>query len=150
MCRVAQMDAVVVPDVAGVVVGWRSWKVALADGGPRLRPMTRIGWCAGAWWPTARPLHAACATQQHVAPDETCSCGVYAASSYGGLDELGYVDRAGSAIAVGTVSLWGSVVECDRGWRAEHAYPRHLFVPPCLAQLAGGLAAAYRIPVEVA
>jgi hypothetical protein len=30
---------------------------------------------------------------------------------------------------IGTVSLWGTVVEGERGWRASHAYPRRIYVP---------------------
>lgn len=30
---------------------------------------------------------------------------------------------------IGRVSLWGSVVECEHGWRASHAYPERLYVP---------------------
>jgi hypothetical protein len=30
---------------------------------------------------------------------------------------------------IGRVSLWGSVVECEGGWRASHAYPERLWVP---------------------
>jgi hypothetical protein len=30
---------------------------------------------------------------------------------------------------IGCVSLWGTVVECTRGWRAERAYPASLAVP---------------------
>jgi hypothetical protein len=27
------------------------------------------------------------------------------------------------------VLLWGSVVECEHGWRASRAYPAEIFVP---------------------
>jgi hypothetical protein len=30
---------------------------------------------------------------------------------------------------LGLVSLWGTVVECERGYRASHGYPRRIFVP---------------------
>jgi hypothetical protein len=30
---------------------------------------------------------------------------------------------------IGTVSLWGRVVECTRGWRGSHAYPNRIYVP---------------------
>ena len=30
---------------------------------------------------------------------------------------------------IGRVSLWGRVIEGDRGFRASHAYPSHLYVP---------------------
>jgi hypothetical protein len=31
-------------------------------------------------------------------------------------------------VVIGRVSLWGLVVECERGWRAQLAYPERLFV----------------------
>jgi hypothetical protein len=30
---------------------------------------------------------------------------------------------------IGIVSLWGKVLEHEQGWRASHAYPRHLWLP---------------------
>ena len=52
---------------------------------------------------------------------------------------------------IGTVSLWGGVVECEHGWRAGFAYPREIFVPSLApepdetaARLGG-----YGVPVEV-
>jgi hypothetical protein len=30
---------------------------------------------------------------------------------------------------LGRVFLWGSVVECEQGWRAERAYPTALYLP---------------------
>jgi hypothetical protein len=58
-------------------------------------------------------------------------------------------------IVVGRVSLWGSVVECVNGWRAENAYPERLFVPQFewrseeqAASVAADLA-DYRVPVEL-
>jgi hypothetical protein len=30
---------------------------------------------------------------------------------------------------IGRVFLWGSMLECERGWRASFAYPQELFVP---------------------
>jgi hypothetical protein len=30
---------------------------------------------------------------------------------------------------IGTVSLWGRIVECARGWRASRAYPKRIYVP---------------------
>jgi len=59
--------------------------------------------------------------------------------------------------AVGRVSLWGLVIECERGWRASCAYPAALYVPtrsvaprPRLTprEVAEGLA-GYGVPVTV-
>ena len=55
----------------------------------------------------------------------------------------------------GLVALWGDVVEGDLGWRASHAFPRHLvLLPPATAapqdvvEVAFGLA-GYGVPVEI-
>ncbi len=59
---------------------------------------------------------------------------------------------------IGTVSLWGRVVECTRGWRASHAYPKAIYVPAThgpywlRAERAEEVALAltdYGIPVEL-
>ena len=59
---------------------------------------------------------------------------------------------------IGTVSLWGRVVECARGWRASRAYPRRIYVPGTRApywlraeraeEVALGLT-DYDVPVEL-
>jgi hypothetical protein len=59
------------------------------------------------------------------------------------------------ARVLGLVSLWGTVVECERGYRASHAYPLHLYVPidaawqkkHCWDELVSGLE-SYDVPVE--
>ena len=64
------------------------------------------------------------------------------------------VDRSlppGCLFVIGTVSLWGDVLECERGWRAAFAYPGRLFVPlgfPGAAEHAVGLE-DYGVPVEL-
>ena len=30
---------------------------------------------------------------------------------------------------IGTVSLWGKIVEAERGWRGGCAYPKEIYVP---------------------
>jgi hypothetical protein len=57
----------------------------------------------------------------------------------------------GCLFVIGTVSLWGDVLECERGWRAALAYPSRLFVPlgfPGAAERAVGLE-DYGVPVEL-
>jgi hypothetical protein len=56
----------------------------------------------------------------------------------------------------GRVSLWGTVLECEQGYRASHAYPLRIYVPLDSArprrlrceELAAGLD-AYAVPVEL-
>jgi hypothetical protein len=59
--------------------------------------------------------------------------------------------------AVGRVSLWGVVIECERGWRALYAYPARLYLPERLTardprlrprEVAEGLA-GYGVPVTL-
>jgi hypothetical protein len=46
-------------------------------------------------------------------------------------------------LAVGTVSLWGRIIEHDTVWRAEHCYPRTVYT--FSADLAPLVASLYRI-----
>lgn len=61
----------------------------------------------------------------------------YLDSAYPG---RGHVDRV-----LGQVRLWGTVIQCERGWRGEHAYPNRLFVP-----LREGDARSRRLSEEIA
>lgn len=120
------MDDVRVPDVPGVIVGWRTWFVMRTKGGMRLE--SRAGWVPG------EPLRAECHRAHvfigrawHDAPARGCLCGIHAVSDPATLigapgaarrDLL----RCGAAVA-GQVALWGRVIEHERGWRAEHGKP---------------------------
>ena len=98
--------------------------------------------------------------RDHTAPEKRCECGVYAAW-------LPYVEpyltdepvswAGGAARVLGKVSLWGVVIECERGFRASLAYPSELYVPADASSLEGdhrsedialGLG-VYGIPVEL-
>jgi hypothetical protein len=67
-----------------------------------------------------------------VAPQSYCQCGLYASTSVKAA--ASFVRGRGSppeaiGAVIGRVFLWGSVVECERGWRAARAYPARLYVP---------------------
>lgn len=63
------------------------------------------------------------------APVDWCECGVY------GFKDLGLVvdhlveipPFMYSNRIAGRVALWGRVIECEKGYRAEHAYPQTLY-----------------------
>ena len=61
----------------------------------------------------------------HDAPQVNCTCGIYAAKTLhhfgAGYEQYGIH---------GEVYLWGTVVEHERGWRAQLAYPKNLFLSP--------------------
>ena len=124
-------------------------------------------------WPVRRELVAVCRRRRHLrwlaagdahaAPEERCKCGIYGASHPTQL--LPYLESHHAEARVagrllgrvpGRVLLWGTVVECEHGWRASHAYPERVYVrrgahdSPLLdgEQLARALS-AYGVPVEL-
>ncbi len=113
---------------ADAIEGWRAWRLVRAgDGtvglGSLFSPEER--------WRARSAARAVCAVEgsYHPAPAVDCRCGYYA-----------YADRARVAGAsrrsavVGAVSMWGSVIGHDFGFRAEYAYPQRLRLVcgPCL------------------
>jgi hypothetical protein len=151
------------PDYAEAVTAWRVWRIVLRGDGYRLASVVH-----STVWPTDDALEAVCARQTllprflrrtrrpHQVPDAGCECGIYGTD----LERLGpYVVEepfgGSSGRAVGRVSLWGTVVECERGFRASRAFPQHLYVPVDgssrsveVRRLLGDLR-AYGVPVEV-
>lgn len=126
------------PDYAEPIVGWRSWVATRIDGELLL--------CSPIYptvWPVSDALHAVCRSNsnsrrhdrhptEHTAPAQECQCGVYAVDD----PKRSYVRGQGVAaipgeveeVVVGRVLLWGTVVECDNGWRAEYAYPAEVWL----------------------
>jgi len=76
----------------------------------------------------------------HDAPDENCTCGIYAATDIGGIPS-----PRGGAYVVGKVKLWGKVIPGENGARAQYAYPSLLYAND--KEQAKALA-AYGVPVE--
>lgn len=129
----------VAPDYAGPLEGWRVWRVARAGDD---RDFRLLSLAQEVVWPTRDELVASCRRcrllprlrrrNEHSAPTEACSCGIYATD----LDRLDWFldERTWPTppYVFGRVLLWGRVIECERGWRAARAYPREIFVaaPP--------------------
>ena len=149
-------ETTIAPDYAEPLSAWRLWEVEDLDAAPRLRSLYR-----DSFWPVGAPLEAKCEAQRlrlsrrprHAAPRETCTCGIYAAPFELVRKKLA-VDHdfpPACLFVIGTVSLWGDVLECERGWRAAFAYPSRIFVPlgfPGAAEQAVGLE-DYGVPVEL-
>jgi hypothetical protein len=127
------------PDYLEPVEGWRVWRVGSRDGAIVLQSVF-----VDAVWEPGRPLEARCEhrrrsllrpwrvqSNEHPAPEEDCSCGIYAASTRAAARRyLGVPSPVGTGMRViGRVSLWGDVVESESGWRASSGYPSQLFVP---------------------
>jgi len=117
-----------VPDFISPVVGYRVWQWDATG----LRSLN------GEKWFAHQPLTAVCradacgsisglskATHNPAElPHFSCTCGVYAARTIEHLHQCGYRKFG----VHGEVFLWGTVVEHDRGWRAQFAYPKTLFL----------------------
>jgi hypothetical protein len=123
------------PDFAEPFQAWRVWQVVRRDGEYNLGSIVKR-----TLWPAGEALAAECLDcrrlfpwprrkRDHAAPEVRCDCGIYATA----LDDIGpYVAEApcrGVARVLGQVALWGTVIECERGYRASHAYPTRIYVP---------------------
>lgn len=123
------------------VIAWRLWGLQLGPAGPAVLPITSS---SGAW-PARKPLVAEChryGMRRGIdspirVPEFDCTCGVYAsdtlcslASSYQprGLAFASWPGKRALAPAsvVGTVAMWGRVIEHVHGFRSEFAYPDRL------------------------
>ncbi len=115
--------------VAEAIAAWRAWSLWSRRDGSRLRLRPVAG--LGRPWPPLRPAEATCgAVRLHAAPNPHCSCGLH------GLRTPELVRRARDPAVVGTVALWGRVIEHDFGYRAQYGYPQRLRLacPFCLWQ----------------
>lgn len=116
------LEAPLAPDRAVLleaIQGWRTWTVAGSRDGTEAYLLPIAG--TGKPWPFRAPVHAECARRRfHRVPGQDCTCGIHATRS---TDPL---RRTRDPAALGTVALWGRVLEHARGYRAEHGYPQRL------------------------
>jgi len=134
---------VAAPDYPAPILGWRGWFVVEAGGALRL--------CSIVYhtlWPPRQELVASCRSGEHrlkpelpaghSAPEADCRCGIYACESAAAatpfLNGSRTPARQTLGFVLGRVSLWGKVVECQRGWRGERAYPASIYVPRLSAE----------------
>lgn len=99
-------SAAVAPDYIEPLREWRVWRVVQRDGRLVLASVVKP-----AVWPVGRSLAAACLEFPRWPPWRN------------------RLPRATAGWVVGVVALWGTVVTCERGFRASHAYPSELWVP---------------------
>lgn len=131
------------------VTAWRLWRLVRdVEGRLRLGP---VGYGVGDW-PPRDAFRARCRAGggspgnprklgRHRSPSMTCSCGIYASANLEELLQPGGTPLIG---VIGTVSMWGRVIEHEHGWRAEYAYPQRLRLVciACLDQGGDGIEAA--------
>jgi hypothetical protein len=115
------------------IVGLRAWR---ANGrGP--------AFCLHSWhiqhafWPPGQAMQA-----------EPASLGIHAFKTGAGLLDYIGSEIGGANVVVGTVALWGTVIEHDHGWTAEKAYPIEVYAAS--AETAAAIRAAYGCESAVA
>jgi len=131
------------------LVGWRCWHVLPHEG--LLRPIFKRGLV----WKPRQTLEALCPEKAHEVPAEGCKCGVWTVCHPMLLDEVGWtaapptgISKLPGVMVVGEVSLWGKIIQHERGWRASCAYPRHLYAFTDDPMIAETLRERYGVPVE--
>jgi len=101
------------------VHAWRTWTLVGSRDGRDVRLAPIAG--DGKPWPPRRPAAASCTRHRsHVRPELDCTCGLYAVASP---DDL---RRTRDPAVLGTVALWGRIVEHEQGYRAALGYPQRL------------------------
>lgn len=114
------MPDLIVPDSIEPIVGRRCWGLAKIGG--------KILLCSAAShtvWPGDERFTAEC-SKSHAPPGDDCTCGIYALAE---TEPWPYYDFDGGGQAVwGEVFLWGTVVKGEKGYRAQFAYPKRLYL----------------------
>lgn len=146
-----------VPDFVQPLVGWRAWKVWTPVTGSGSCPVFSSVILDTPWTPRRRfsaehsfDLGAKC----HGLLGLDCSCGVYAFKH--ALEAFVYLmevrDRLlgmSVEVALGAVSLWGRVVECESGYKAQYAYPCHIYLPATFARFLPKVNLAFGVPAGI-
>jgi hypothetical protein len=101
------------------IEGWRTWTLAGSPDGSEARLLPIAG--TRKPWPIRVPVRAECAKRRrHDVPEIDCTCGIHATR------ELDRLRRTRDPAVLGTVALWGRVVEHAHGYRARFGYAQRL------------------------
>jgi hypothetical protein len=123
------------PDFAEAIQAWRAWRVVSRGGFLLLCSVVQK-----TLWPPNEVFRAECLRTPtmlqrlrrrhlHEAPGRWCECGIYGTSIHQVGHYLTEAPRTGVGRVFGSVSLWDTVIECERGYRAGCAYPARIYVP---------------------
>jgi hypothetical protein len=123
------------PDYVHTITAWRGWNI---DNGR----LAALG--SDATWRPKKAEQADCRDHNHPAPQMKCACGYWSFKKFEDMVKVleGY---ANNVKVVGTVEIWGRVIECTNGFRSEFAYPKELWL---LEEGLESLSWAYGVPVR--
>jgi hypothetical protein len=124
------------PDGIEPIVAYRVW---LAAKNGRLHSLNASG-CWVPWgWTVAKCIWG------HAAPDERCSCGLYAARALEMAKRI--AAHCGDGAVVGKVELAGRVIEHDAGFRAERARLVEVYPVQGSEDVAARVAQRFSVPL---
>jgi len=125
------------------IVGVREYHVYMDGEEPTLSSFN------GCPWPHRQALIARCGDNvfaDHEVPKDGCGCGIYAWKSE-------VAESYCNTPLSGEVYLWGDVLVCEAGYRAEIAYPKNLNIRSkqtrATIRLRDALEKAYGVPVTL-
>lgn len=146
-----------VPDVVEPLVGWRAWKVWAPLSGSDSCPTLSSVILDTPWTPRRKAIaeHSFDLSEKcRGLVKESCSCGIYAFKYLA--DAFAYLVRYRDGllgmsveVALGQVSLWGRVIECERGFKAQFAYPRHIYLPASFSRFVPNVRSGFGVAVGV-
>ena len=102
------------------IVGYRDFSLIQGAYGLHLKSRNN------AIWPPRKKMYALCGGNpfvDHDVPGLDCACGIYA---YDSPDNPSL--KTDSSSLWGEVLMWGDVLVCDSGYRAQYAYPSYLYL----------------------
>lgn len=120
--------------VISAVAGWRRWSVTMFG--------SLLFSNNGTPWEPFQRLAADCDQRQNCRGID-CGCGIYAYKTRD-LAENGLNAPSAITHVWGEVWLWGRIIECEHGFRAQFAYPKVIVDTGSIAQQ---VAIVYGIPV---
>lgn len=146
-----------IPDLVEPLLGWRVWKLWTPAAGSDSCPVLSSVILDTPWTPRRKvaaehsfDLGSSCRGLL----ESGCSCGLYAfkdpAEAFGYLVKIrDLLPGMSVEVSFGTVSLWGRVIECERGYKAQYAYPHHLYLPALVSRLLTRVNSAFGVPVGI-
>lgn len=130
----ANPDPNLAPDYMEPLTAYRAWQFSDTQRFNELAGFGSLSLCSlnSVPWQPKQAMVAHCTYGQradvhegHESPHPECSCGVYAGKNLEHLIEINYAQMG----IHGEVSMWGNVLECELGYRAQYAYPKYFIVP---------------------
>lgn len=134
-----------------VILGWRAWQLTDYErrGGVSEKRIQAVG--MKPTWEPYEPNVAICTSQgNHEAPWRSCRCGFWAFKNRTDVEASIHEEYRGlQGKVVGQIAMWGRVLECKRGWRAEFAYPQSFEFIQVPEDIAADVAQRYGVPYSV-